>query len=118
MINQDLIINGQSISKEEDITAFFQKDHFSCKIDEYCLEVEFSPDGNAFIGWLNGDEELYYFDNGSGNTEPVALCINFCPEERMMCYDRDVMKDIVMYFCETGLRNPEYNWIRDACLYS
>lgn len=113
MINQDLIINGHSITKEEDITAFFQKDHFSCSIDDYCLEVEFSPDGNAFIGWLNGDEEIYYFDNGSGNTDSVPLRINICPEERMMCYDRDVLKNIVMYFCETGLRNPEYNWIQD-----
>ena len=113
MVNQNLKINGQSISKEEDITAFFQEDHFSCEIDEYCLEVEFSPDGNAFIGWLNGDEEIYYYDNGSGSTDPVALKINICPEERMMCYDRDILKEIVLYFCESGLRHPKYNWIQD-----
>lgn len=113
MINKNLMINGQRITKEADIIAFFKKDHFSCSIDDYCLEIEFSPDGNAFIGWLNGDEEVYYFDNGSGNTVSVPLRINICPEERMMCYDRDVLKDIVMYFCKTGLRDPKYNWIPD-----
>ena len=113
MINHHLMINGQRITKEADITAFFQENHFSCEIDESCLEVEFSPDGNAFIGWLNGDEEVYYFDNGSGNTEPVTLRINICPEERMMCYNPDALKEIVLYFCETGLRHPKYRWIRD-----
>ena len=113
MLNDNLTINGQRISNEENIPAFFQSDHFSCMIDDYCLEVEFSPDGDAFIGWLNSDEEIYYFDNGSGNTDSVPLRINICPEERMMCYDRNVLKDIVMYFCETGLRNPKYNWIQD-----
>lgn len=112
MLN-NLTINGQRISKEEDIPAFFKNDHFSCVIDGYCLEVEFSADGNAFIGWLNGDEEIYYFDNGSGKTESVPLRINICPEERMMCYDREVLKEIVQYFCKSGLRNPKYNWIRD-----
>ena len=34
--------------------------------------------------WLNGDEEIYYFDNGSGKTESVPLRINICPEERMI----------------------------------
>ena len=52
------MINGHRITREEDITPFFQEDHFSCDIDDYCLEVEFSSDGNAFIGWLNGDEEI------------------------------------------------------------
>ena len=113
MLNKNLTINGQRISKEEDIPAFFKSDHFSCVIDGYCLEVEFSADGNAFIGWLNGDEEIYYFDNGSGKTESVPLRINICPEERMMCYDMAVLKEIVLYFCKSGLRNPKYNWIQD-----
>lgn len=52
MLNHNLTINGQRISKEEDMPAFFRNDHFSCVIDGYCPEVEFSPDGNAFIGWL------------------------------------------------------------------
>lgn len=113
MINNNLIINGQIITKEEDITAFFQKDHFSCNINDYCLEVEFSPYGNAFIGWLNGDEEICYFDNGSGNNDSVALRINICPEERMMCYDSTALNEIVLYFCESGQRNPKYHWIQD-----
>lgn len=115
MINKNLTINGQRISKEEDITAFFQYDHFFCNIDGYCLEVEFSSDRNAFIGWLNGDEEIFYFDNGSGCTESVELRINVCPEERMMCYDPDVLKEIVLFFCESGLRHPGYNWLQDEC---
>ena len=117
MINDKLNINGQRISREDDIIAFFQEKHFSCEIEDYCLEVEFSHDRNAFIGWLNGDEEVYYFDNGSGNTDSVPLLINVCPEERMICYDMNVMKEIVLYFCETGLRHPGYQWIQDQFGY-
>ena len=58
-------------------------------------------------------EEVYYFDNGSGNMESVPLLINFCPEERMMCYEFEVVKDIIQYFIETGERNPKYSWIAD-----
>lgn len=113
MINERLTINEQKISVEKEITDFFQEDHFTCNIGDQCLEVEFSEVGAAFIGWLNGDEEIYYFDNGSGNTNCVDLRINICPEERMMCYDTNVLKEIVLYFCENGLRHTGYNWIRD-----
>ena len=113
MVNKKLTINGLKITKENDVLAFFKEKRFSCNIDEYYLEVEFSANGNAFIGWLNGDEEVYYFNNGSGNTDSVELLINICPEERMMCYDMAVMRDIVLYFCESGLRHPKYDWISD-----
>ena len=113
MINDKLMINGKRISGEDDIIAFLQEKHFSCNIEDYSLEVEFSAERNAFIGWLNGDDEIYYYDNGSGNTDSVALLINVCPEERMMCYDRNVLKEIVLYFCESGLRHPGYKWIKD-----
>ena len=82
--------------------------------DDYSLYIEFSEEGNAFVGWINSyDEENYYFDNGSGNTEMVELKVNVCPEERMMCYDAEALKEIVLYFCETGEMNPKYNWIED-----
>lgn len=113
MINKNLMINGQHIKHENEIEAFFLKDHFSCSIDDYCLEVEFSEERHAFIGWLNGEEEIFYYDNGSGNTDSVDLLINVCPEERMMCYDPCVLREIVFYFCEKGLKNPKYNWIED-----
>ena len=63
----------------------------------------------------NADYLIFHsnYDNESGNTDPVALKINMCPEERMMCYDRNILKEIVLYFCEFGLRHPEYNWIQD-----
>ncbi len=53
-------------------------------------------------------------NNGSGNMDSVSLLINVCPEERMMCYDLNILKDIVAYFCETGLRNPKYNWMEEG----
>ena len=43
----------------------------------------------------------------------MTMMINCCPEERMMCYDQEILKEIVYYFCETGERNPRYNWIED-----
>ena len=114
MINPNQTINGNAITEEKEIEAYFSMDQFSCAVDDYWLEVEFSEERGAFIGWGNPDEEIFYFDNGSGNTDSVDLIINVCPEERMMCYDPDVIKDIVNYFCETGLRNPNYNWIEDT----
>ena len=113
MIHKSLLINGKKITAEHEILAFFKEKHFSCSIHDYALEVEFSADGNAFIGWLNGDEEVYYYDNGSGRTDSVDLLINVCPEARMMCYDPAVLREIVLYFCECGQRSPKYQWIRD-----
>ena len=114
MIHKDLEINGQKITKEDEIPAFFAEKRFTCCIHDYVLEVEFSADRHAFIGWLNGDEEVCYFDNGSGQTDSVELLINICPEARMMCRDPDVLKEIVLYFCETGQRSPRFQWIRDT----
>lgn len=42
MINDKLMINGKRISGENDIIAFLQEKHFSCNIEDYSLEVEFS----------------------------------------------------------------------------
>lgn len=113
MISEGLIINGKKITSEDEISDFFAEDLFECHIGDYCLSVEFAADGSAFIGWLNGDEEVYYFDNGSGHKKPVDLLINVCPEERMMCYKLESIVDIVMYFCETGARDPMYDWIEE-----
>ena len=115
MINENLTINGEAVSSEEDILSFFDEDTFECVIDDYSLNVEFSSDGNAFIVWCDSyNDEVSYYDNGSGSSENVDLIINVCPEERMMCYDFDVLKDIVLYFCETGMCNPDYDWIEET----
>ena len=115
MINENLTINGKPVSSEEEILSFFDETIFECEIDDYSLNVEFSKEGDAFIVWVNSyDDEIYYFDNGSGNTESVDLMINVCPEERMMCYDMEILKDIVLYFCETGMNSPDYDWTEDT----
>lgn len=114
MLHSDLIVNGKKLLNENELDTFFTSEHFSCGIGDFSLEVEYSEDRAAFIGWIDeSSDEVYYFDNGSGNDEPVDLIINVCPEERMMCYDPDIIKEIVYYFCETGSRNPKYNWIED-----
>lgn len=113
MIHEHLLIDGQHITKEDEILAFFGKNRFTCTVENYALEVEFSADRHAFIGWIGGDEEVWYFDNGSGRTDSVDLLINVCPEARMMCCDPAVLREIVLYFCECGQRNPKYQWIQD-----
>ena len=117
MLHSNLKINGKKYQNEKELEKFFASEHFTCEIGYNALEVEYSEEGAAFIGWIGNEEEVYYFDNGSGNVEPVDLVINVCPEERMMCYDDVVIKDIVFYFCETGERNPKYNWIEDDIGY-
>ena len=111
---EKLIIDRDNAPGEEEIMAVLDSEIVEYEFDDYCLYIEFSEEGNAFVGWIDMcNEENYYFDNGSCNTESVDLIVNVCPEERMMCYDSNILKDIVRYFCETGLRNPKYNWIED-----
>ncbi|MBR3058268.1 MAG: SMI1/KNR4 family protein [Clostridiales bacterium] len=114
-INANLTINRKHVSNEEELMALLHDDIVEMEIGDLCLHIEYSEDGHAFIGWIDTyNDEFYYFDNGSGNTESVELIVNVCPQERMMCYDPNVLKEIVLYFCEAGLRNPKYNWIKDA----
>lgn len=113
-MHPDLFINNRAVKDESELEKLFSLTNFSCQVNDYSLEVEFSKDGSAFIGWLNLDEEIFYYNNGSENHAPVNLCINVCPEERMMCYDVGIIRDIVMHFCETGMRNPKYQWIEDT----
>ena len=113
--NEDLTINRKPVSNEEQLMSLLDDDIVELEIGDNCLHIEFSEEGHAFIGWIDTyNDENYYFDNGSGNTESVDLIVNVCPQERMMCYDQNVLKEIVLYFCETGLRNPKYNWIEDT----
>lgn len=114
MIHPNLKVNGKKVSGEKEIEDLFNSEHFSCEIGDNSLEVEYSKSRAAFIGWISGDEEVFYYDNGSGNEEPVDLIINVCPEERMICYDPDIIKDIVCCFCKTGERNPKYKWIEET----
>ncbi|MCI8650634.1 MAG: hypothetical protein HFG20_11030 [Anaerotruncus sp.] len=114
MFHPDLLVDGYAITDPKKLKPFFQKEHFCCRIgEEFALDVEFSKERAAFFGWFHWDEEIYYFDNGSGNRKVVDLLINCCPQERLMCYDPEVIQNIVVYFCETGQRNPAYNWIAD-----
>ena len=113
--NEDLTINRKPVSNEEQLMSLLDDDIVELEIGDNCLHIEFSEEGHAFIGWIDTyNDENYYFDNGSGNTESVDLIVNVCPQERMMCYDQNVLKEIVLYFCETGLRNPKFNWIEDT----
>lgn len=115
MLHLDLKVNGKKLSSEKELERFFSLETFSCNIGYTFLQVEYSDGRAAFIGW--GDEysdEVFYFDNGSRNLKSVALCINVCPQERMMCYDDNVIRDIVIYYCQTGERNPKYKWIEDV----
>ena len=119
MLHPDLKINaspdfGDQITDENELDELLKEDHISLTIGDIALEVEFSPAKAAFIGWVDEyNDDVFYYDNGSGNSEPVELIYNYCPEERMMCYDKNIIKDIVYYFCETGERNPKYAWIED-----
>ena len=86
----------------------------SCGTEVAGLEAEFDPNGAAFIGVVNEiNGTAHYFDNGSGNEEPVELMINVCPAEKMMCYDKEAAADIIMHFCNTGNLHPKYNWIEE-----
>lgn len=114
MLHPELNVEGKEISNEKELESFFTAEHFTCEIGDNALEIEYSENRAAFIGWIDTyHDDIFYFNNGSGNDEPVDLMINVCPEERMMCYDSKVIRDIVYYFCETGRRHPKYNWIED-----
>lgn len=83
---------------------------------DFSLSIEFAKNRSAFIGWYDEcNDEFYYPDNGSGNTEPVDLLVNVCPEERFLCYEMADIKAIVAHFCETGERSPHYTWVLDEC---
>ena len=119
MLNAEVTVNNEKVADVQELKqSLASKDgveHIMCDREESGLDVEFSEAGAAFIVWTDMEqEEVYYFDNGSGNVNSVELLINACPEERMMCYDFEIIKDIIFYYCETGERNPKYNWIKDA----
>ncbi len=125
---EELFLNGFRIKNKEELENFVEKKGASeCHVgnewyfqfqkgEDYTLDIEFSEDGEAaFIGWFYQTcEEMFYFDNGSNDTEPVKLIINDNVEKRMMCHNHEIIKEIVYYFCETGKYNPKYNWVEDV----
>lgn len=114
MLHPELKVMGKKLSSKEALENVFSLKWFMCNIGPFWLQVEYSENRSAFIGWSDDEsEEIFYFDNGSKNTKSVDLLINICPEERMMCYEDKMIRDIVYYFCETGKRNLKYNWMED-----
>lgn len=106
---------GEKITDEKEVLELLEEDHVCFTIGDIALEVEFSPDRAAFIGWIDSyNDIIFYYDNGSGNHEVIDLIINCCPEERFMCYDPEIIRDIILHFCRTGERNPKYNWVEDG----
>ena len=88
--------------------------NMTCSTEVSSMEVEFSDEGAAFIGVVNElTDTAYYYDNGSGGDKPVELLINVCPAEKMMCYDKDTITDIIMHFCATGEKSSKYKWITE-----
>lgn len=114
MYHTDLRVNGRKITDETELKPFLECEQFTCEIGNAALQVEFSEESAAYIGWLTDDEtDIYYLDNGSGDEEPYPLIDDVCPEERMMCYNAEDIWNIITYFCETGERNPKYKWTED-----
>lgn len=65
MLHEDLRVNGKKLSNEKELEKILQSAHFTCEIGELALEVEFSEKRAAFIGWLSGEEDIFYFNNGT-----------------------------------------------------
>ncbi len=115
MLHPDLIVNDKKITTLQQLEPFFSADRMSCEVGECALELEFSPERGAFIAWFGEDEEdIWYFDNGSGQQQPVDLTINVCPKAWMMCYPAEDIWAVVEYFCETGKRHPGYGWVPET----
>lgn len=112
-IDADLMIEGKKVTNENELNDFFNAEHhFNCRIGERILSVEYSPkDRSAIICWANGFEETFYFISENKNDELLR------PLERLGCYDEAIIKDIVLYFCETGERNLKYCWIAEEEIY-
>lgn len=111
-------INGKEIESREELEnmlyATGSLEHIVCSKNDKALDIEFAESGSAFIGWIDEyDDDVFYFDNGGDDVNPVALKINICPQGRMMCHDIAAVKEIIDYFCEAGERHPKYNWIED-----
>ncbi|MDE6364613.1 MAG: leucine-rich repeat domain-containing protein [Lachnospiraceae bacterium] len=100
------VFNKQKII-DRDIEALLKSDSCCFKIGEYLLEIIFSADRAAFIKYTD-KTNVYCYENGSGNHNPVPLMIGECPEERMMCYDGRAIRKMVYYFCCTGGWNHVY----------
>lgn len=89
---------------DKDIEELLKLDYCCFRTGWDCsLEVAFSADRAAFIKY-EYRTDVYCYDNGSGNCEPVTLLTGECPEEWMMCYDKRILRNIVYYFCCTGGR--------------
>ena len=87
---------------DKDIEKLLESDYCCFMVWEHCLKISFSADRAAFIRYIDWEGITYYYDNGSGKCEPVDLIVDRCPEEWMMCYDQQVIRRIVYYFCGTG----------------
>lgn len=81
------------------------------------LEAEFSTGHAAFFGWCDHlIDEIWYYNNGSEDLEPVDLIINGCPQARLLRRAPEEIAAIITHFCETGERWPGCNWICDDAI--
>lgn len=104
---------GKEISDSREIDKLLEADHCRFITKNDVLEVWFSADRAAFIKYTYSDM-VFYYDNGSGDREPVELIAGYCPEGRMICYDSRTIRNIVYNFCGGSGRRSRYNkWIRE-----
>ncbi len=80
------------------------------------MEVEFGEKGCFMVFSEQDGEVIRYFDNGSGNHGVVDLLINCCPEERLMCYSKETLMQVIETFLKTGRQDGRFHWIDDEAL--
>lgn len=96
----------------------------TCITDNFTLEIQYFPEGTALIAWLDTYYgKIYYFVNHiNKRTSPDDITqyreqshqlTDSNPRKEMFCQNKNTLIDIILYFYETGERNPQYKWIED-----
>lgn len=110
-------IKGEKLDSNALETLLRQLDeieYMEMETEEYTsLNLEFGENGECFIGYIEDEDTIYYFDNGNGKTETASLYINPEIQKRLLCWSADDIRKIVRHFWETGKRDMSYKWISD-----